>query len=298
MQMRRLIAASAVTTALGLVASPGAWAAARTFVSVSGSDAGDCSNVATPCRTFDAAITQVDVAGEVIVLDTGSYGGATITKSVKIDAPAGVVAFTAGTITINSASAVVTVRGVTLKALTPGTGTGIQITAASRVFVENCVIDGWGTGINVAAANVRAFVNDTSIRNISGLGVNVNSATALVSVDRSTLDNNSRPNNGCTVWATVSGAQAAIRNSHLNGNQFAVCASSGAQINVHSSSVSNNNSAALFVFAGGTGRASLNVVTGNGVGFSNSGTFESLGENLVRGNTTNTAGAITIVPGQ
>jgi hypothetical protein len=107
-----------------LTAAAESQAAARVFVSVDGSDMNTCSNVATPCRTFDASVAQVDPGGEVIVLASGSYGGVIIAKSVKINAPAGVVAFTAATIQVNGPGTTVALRGLTLKALTPGTGTG------------------------------------------------------------------------------------------------------------------------------------------------------------------------------
>src|SRR5207247_2223131 len=98
-------------------------AASRVFVSVNGTDVGDCTNVNSPCRTLNFAIAAVDAGGEVIVVTTGSYGGATITKSVKIDVPNGVVAFSASPITINAgASDVVVVRGITLKSLLGGNG--------------------------------------------------------------------------------------------------------------------------------------------------------------------------------
>src|SRR5262245_19834203 len=66
---------------------------ARVFVSVTGNDLNVCSDVATPCRTLGGGIAQVDADGEVIVTATGSYAGVTITKPVKINVPAGLVAF-------------------------------------------------------------------------------------------------------------------------------------------------------------------------------------------------------------
>src|SRR5262245_2752390 len=98
----------------------------RVFVSVTGNDANVCSNIATPCRTLGAGITQVDPQGEVIVVDSGSYAGVTITKSVKINAPAGVVAFSGLPIVVDPGDGgTVVLRGLTLKAATPGAGTAI-----------------------------------------------------------------------------------------------------------------------------------------------------------------------------
>ena len=48
-----------------------------------------CS-LAFPCRSFDAAIAQTLLGGEVIVLDSAGYGPAVISQSVSIIAPPGV----------------------------------------------------------------------------------------------------------------------------------------------------------------------------------------------------------------
>src|SRR5262245_29675446 len=74
----------------------------RVFVSVTGNDVNTCSNISTPCRTISGGITQVDAQGEVIVIDSGSYAGGTITKSVKINVAAGAVAFSGLPITANA----------------------------------------------------------------------------------------------------------------------------------------------------------------------------------------------------
>src|SRR2546423_1063573 len=130
MKARFLVAAVAVSLVVLAGVSTAQAAAARVFVSVNGTDAGDCSNVNNPCRTLDFAIAAVNAGGEVIVVTTGSYAGANITKSVKIDVPTGVVAFSASPITINAAASdVVVIRGMTLKAVTAGTGNGIDFTA-------------------------------------------------------------------------------------------------------------------------------------------------------------------------
>ena len=66
--------------------------AQRTYVSAQhGSDSNPCS-VTSPCRTFGAAIAAVAAGGEVIVLDSGGYGAVTVTKSVTLEAPAGIYA--------------------------------------------------------------------------------------------------------------------------------------------------------------------------------------------------------------
>jgi hypothetical protein len=280
---------------------PAARAAARVFVSVNGTDAGNCSDVNAPCRTLNFAIGAVDAAGEVIVLTTGSYAGATIGKSVKVNVPTGVVAFTAQTVTVAAGvSDVVVLRGLTIKALTPGTGTGINYTAGAKLYVENCVVDGWLTGISMTGADGQLFVKDTTVRNSSGHGLHALpvSGTALASIDLSRFEGNG----GCGVHMD-GGAKGAVRDSVASGGDQGFCAepsSGAAELSVQNSVASNNTQAGIMASGGGAvARATSCIVTGNGTGFENNGaTFQSLGNNLVEGNTTDTAGTITVVTGQ
>jgi hypothetical protein len=292
--------AAALAVSLSVLGAVPAHAAARVFVSVFGSDGGDCSNRSTPCRTFSAAITQVDAGGEVIVIDTGSYGGATITKSVKVNVPVGVVAFTASSMTVAAgASDVVVLRGLTIKALTPGTGTGIIYTSGAALHIENCVIDGWQQGINVNTnAAVQVFVLDTIVRNTSDNGLSVAPVgnTARLSVDNSRFESGGL---GCGVLVLAGGAATTTR-TFVTGNDSGFCAAgASASLNVEASIAANNATAGFTVNGGAVIRVARSTVTGNVIGFLNNGsTFESLGDNLVRGNGTNVSGTITVVAGQ
>jgi hypothetical protein len=299
--MRTRTLGVALAVSLPFLSAEPAQAAARVFVSVFGSDAGDCSNRSTPCRTFGAGITQVDAGGEVIVIDTGSYGGATISKSVKLNVPVGVVAFTASPMTVAAgADDVVVLRGLTIKALTPGTGNGILLTSGAAVHVENCVIDGWANGINVNTnAAVDVFVIDTIVRNASEQGLFVSPA-GLGFTPRVTVDNSRFEDSGTGVL--VSQGNVTVMRSVAAGGSFGFAALGvNAVLNVDSS-IAANNVDGFFVQNSAVMRVARCIVTGNAnTGFNNQpglSTFESLGNNLVRGNTSNTFGTITVVAGQ
>jgi len=105
-----------------------------------------------------------------------------ITKAITIDGtgvPAGILAQQGSAITINSVprhsrvnyDRAVRLRGLSINGV--GTGSnGINVIAATKVTVEDCVIDGFtADGINVQAG--RLFVNNTTIRNNDGTGINV-----------------------------------------------------------------------------------------------------------------------------
>src|SRR6516225_9053460 len=58
--------------------------ATRTWVSGVGDDANPGSRTA-PCRTFAGAIPKTAPGGEIDALDSGAFGGLTITNSITID---------------------------------------------------------------------------------------------------------------------------------------------------------------------------------------------------------------------
>src|ERR1700686_956347 len=96
MNARRLFSGTCLSVLCLAAASPvfGLVLVNRVFVSArSGNDANSCGNILTPCQTFAGAVLQLNPGGEAIVLDSGGYGPVTITQSLIIEAPAGVVAF-------------------------------------------------------------------------------------------------------------------------------------------------------------------------------------------------------------
>jgi hypothetical protein len=154
-----------------VLSSPHTFATAqRTFVSTAGSDANACS-LAAPCRSFQAAIAQTNANGEVIVLDSGGYGGNnTITSSVSIIAPPGVYAGVSvfnsdDGFDINGANIVVTLRGLTING--QGGSAGVLVMAADTVNIEDCEIANMGTvGVQKdGLSGATVIVRNSVIRN-------------------------------------------------------------------------------------------------------------------------------------
>src|SRR5437773_11779464 len=112
-----------------LVATSASAQVARVFLAGTGNDAGDCTNQATPCRSLQGAVNACPVNGEIIVLDNGGYGSANITKSLTVNASAGIVAFIARTVTVNiGATDKVVLRGLSMNGKVFGDGNGIAFT--------------------------------------------------------------------------------------------------------------------------------------------------------------------------
>src|ERR1017187_10704866 len=173
---RVLFTVASLLVALFLTPPAQAVLANRVFVSQrSGSDANPCNNILTPCQTFAGAVLQLNPGGEAIVLDSGGYGKVTITQSVTIEAPPGVLAFihpstAVDAVTVNAAGAIVVLRGLTIDGAGQTTGSGISVAAGSVLHVEDCGIAGFagttgadGNGIFFNSGG-QLFVKDNIIR--------------------------------------------------------------------------------------------------------------------------------------
>jgi hypothetical protein len=257
----------------------------RVFVSVLGLDTNDCSNIATPCRTINGAIAQVAEDGEAVVIKSGSYAGAMITKGVKVNAASGVVAFSGQPVTVNAPFAKVVIRGLTLKALTPGTGDGILIQDAGAVFLENVVADGWDNGVKQVNAG-EVFVKDSVMRN---------NVTGYWATDgKLAMDNVRLTNNGDGIYTEA--PDVSVRGSTISGSTLSGIYVEGGSVTVEKSQITNNDWSGITVCMepSATARVSRSLVSGNGIGLENlTGSLYVYGNNAVRGNTLDTSGTIT-----
>lgn len=198
MRLPRKVSPTAAALLVGLSLTPSARAVvlnSRVFVSArSGNDTNACNNILTPCQTFAGAVLQLSPGGEAIVLDSGGYGPVTITQSLTIEAPPGVVAFihpsSGNAITISAgATDVVILRGLILNG---GSNVGINVSTVGTLNVENCVITGFAnSGILMTSAGV-LNVEDTNIKRcLVGVFVQISGGTTQVLLDHSHLDQNS-----------------------------------------------------------------------------------------------------------
>ncbi len=298
-------------------------AAPQVYVSAKGSDANPCDRV-SPCATFAGAINQLDAGGEVTVLDSGSYGAVTITKSMQIVAPAGVQATILksaadnGGVLINAAATdAVVLRGLTIKGglynveyvsggalhiedcvIADGTSRGVRAIAPGKLYIKNTVVRNNYLGIEIFTSSgaIQATIEQTTVKNNVGIGVYI-STNARVAVTDSVSTGNSDG-----FYTVSSGKLTATRTTAANNNRygFATLGGVAAAAALDDCAATGNGDAGIYNGGGGlpTGiytRVSNTVSTSNKYGFYNLGFFESYGNNRVRGNATNTSGTITAV---
>jgi hypothetical protein len=288
-----------------LYVAPSHAQATRTWVSGVGDDAFPCSRTA-PCKTFAGAISKTAAKGQINVLDPGSYGAVTITKSITIDATgnfAGVLStLGSNAIVVNALSTdVVVLKGLTIDGAGTG-GNGIRFLAGAALHIENCVINNFAQkGIDIEpTTSTFLFIKDTVVRNNvnaangggillkPGVGGSIRAELDGVRVERNLFGLRSENN-----------TETVVRNSVFAGSTGGVgigigvnaVGTSNAQINLEESIVSNNLSHG--VQASGTNtfvRLSNTMVTNNngtGIFPTLNGVVHSFGTNRIVGNGTN-----------
>ena len=283
----------------------------RTFVSTSGNDANTASlcSAANPCRTFSAAFGVTNTNGEIYPLTSGGYGPLTINKGVTIASPTGInggiTGFTGDAITVAAPGAKVILRGLLLNS--QGGTIGINVTAVGALHVESCIVDGFssrGISVSLTADSSEIFIKDTIVRNGGNNGIFIETTTGTITAS---ISNCRAENNVGIGFYVLRGSEVTISNSVASGNGQAGFmalgdgAGASAEMNVEQCVASNNDFG--FVSQGNNPatammRVARSIATNNNTnGFAQFGTstFESRGDNLVRGNGTNTVGSITVV---
>jgi len=262
--------------------------ATRTWVSGVGDDANPCSRTA-PCKTFAGAISKTAVGGFIDALDSGGFGAVTITKSITLEGYgviAGILASGTKGVIINSATAIVHLRNLSIESPKPGGPApqgidGIDVIAASQVHVQHCVIASFSnTAINFHPASGSLFVSDTDIMNNTAGGI-------VVSTGRVTIENLRATGNANGV-VVVGNAIATVRNSYAAGNSvgFAAVVNPAAIMNLENV-VASNNTTGVQVNSGATARISNSTIVSNSAnGLQNDGVsfLVSLSGNAVFGN--------------
>ena len=245
-----------------LLLSAAAEAAVTRFVASSGNDANACT-LAAPCRTLQRGINVTPVGGELVVLDSASYGSAaTILQSITISAD-GVSAtlLNPGGVTIGGAGIVVALRGLHLNGGVAG-GSGILIEDAAAVHIENCVVEGFARGRHPArtsGSNAKLFVIDSVARDNGGDGLHVIGTATMA---RLTVDN-SRFENNAGDGLDVEGIESAITRTVISANGSDGIEQTGGRMNVTWTEAASNGGNGFVVTVSGAMTVDSSVARGN-----------------------------------
>ena len=305
--MRKLASSLLMSTLLGLALqiAPAQAQLARTFVSAAtGNDAANCDRP-TPCRTFQHAHDNTLALGEITVLDPGGYGAVTITKGISIIndgvGEGGVLVSGGATgITISAPSTdAVSLRGITVKGIGFGGGSGIWFKTGKSLTVENCAIRNLtgNTGANgigmlfspVSVAGKLAMTNTIITDNdVEGLLVEPSgTGSVTATINRSEFYNN--PFAGINVLGDITSGTIAVAVTDSvaggNGDGFlvpSVPGHPGPTLMVARSTIAFNNIGVITSGARAILWLGQSTVTGNAL--STSGSVLSFGDNNIAGN--------------
>lgn len=186
--MNRFATSRAVLGALvalsGFSAAP-AYAALNSFVSVAGTDSGNCDIPTSPCRTFQYALGKTTVNGEIKALTPGNYFSVTVNKSIRLSGVpgAGISRVNPGdAIVINGAPGdVVQIDGLTLDGVNTSATNGIVFNSGSRLSVTNTIVRNFNNyGINLAtnAGSSQVSIEDVHIEQTNNVAIRVGAPVA------------------------------------------------------------------------------------------------------------------------
>ena len=237
-------------------------------------------------------------------MSSGGYGGATITKSITVNAPTGVIAFVGRTITVAIASTdTVTLRGLSMNGAVFGDVNGIAFNAGGTLNIENTVISSFASfGVNDTAPGSNLWVHNCDVKkNTYGIFVSGTGTSAVIENSRA-VENN-------TGMEAGDSSTVAIRNSVAEGNGYAgfyanATAGGSTELVVDSCMSTNNNFGlrSLQIGAGSvaTLRAGQNIVMNNtaNLGAGSGSGLISQGGNRVGGATGGTTGFTSTVAQQ
>ncbi len=279
---------------LFLSVAPASAQYAKTYLSSSGDDSHGCYSPATACRNLQPTMNATAINGIIICVDSLDPGYGSINKSITIDCSGTAATIQTNNITINiPVNANDPLRTVRLRGISLNGGgldnsnthsretiRGIEIIAASAVFVENVVITDFvqqGIYDHRTGGQTKLFVTDTIVRNNGGTGIALGSQGPSTTV----LDNVRSEFNSYGLGAT-SGNNVSISRSVFSGNSVAgVEGDTGAQVIVDQSTIGHNN-------IGVQSNSSVRLSNSN-IAFNNtaiSGGTGSFGNNRLSGNGT------------
>jgi|ERR1700730_8531231 len=156
LKLRTPFAAGALVTMMCLVAAPAKAAAPVTYVSGKGTDSGNCSSPANPCRRFQFAVDQTSPGGEVKALDPADYRPVTINKSISITGIVGAGIDTKGgaAITINNTSGTISLANLLIQNVSGSGTTGISAVGGLTLTITHCTVRDLMLGLTRANSRI------------------------------------------------------------------------------------------------------------------------------------------------
>jgi len=299
-----------IVVACWLVAGsdPAPAAEVRTWVSGTGTDAGDCP-VTAPCRTLAYAHSRTRRNGVINILTAGDFGPLTITKAISIvaDGVEGAIlsAQDGAGITVRArADAVVFLRGLTIDMR--GTGNhGIIFKTGKALHVLDSVVRNTVHGIlfRPRTGTGWLYATDVLVTKSSDRGVYVSpisTGSANVVLDRVNVESDGvtgiEVNGTQTPGAIVGAIRDSMTAGHATGGIVVNSGGGAIDVTLDRTTAAHNTTGVSVSGANAAVRMSNSTATGNATGLAAAagGAIISLGNNDVAGNAADGAPTSTI----
>lgn len=249
-------AAQVVFAAFAIVGfSAAAQAQFLTFVAANGVDTRPCTVQVQPCRTLQRAVNVTGAGGTIRILSDLLGQNAVIQKSLTVEGGGNSII---GTIVINHAAVVVTLRGLHLTGR-GGVANGIRILTAAAVHIEDSTVERYTNDAIklVTTTATKLFITDTIARTSSD-GLYADAPNAQAVIENSAFDNN------LSSGAFVRVAKASINGSSASGNAQHGFILLSATTKISETKADNNSGDGFSARAGGHARLNSAEAYGNG----------------------------------
>jgi len=169
----------------------------RSFVATTGDDTNNCT-VSAYCRTFAAALAVTNSGGEIVVVNSGGYGAATINRPVEI-----------------------TAIGVDAS-ITATSGNALTINTTGNVTITGLNLYGGGSGNDGVLVQAVGFLRLYSllIQNFASDGIEFLTNIGNLAVYDSKI-------NDCQFGIYQGGGQAYVSNTEFDNNSYGVISAAG-----------------------------------------------------------------------
>jgi len=310
--MKRVASCFALSVAASLLPLCANAQSFRAYVASYGNDSNPGCSVTAPCRLLPAALNAIGSGGEVWMLDSANFntGTVNVNKNANILAVPGqvgsIVAVASSPAISLGAALSLSLRNVAIVNNATNPGTDGVVMSTGTLSVDDSLIAVNGSGILDDGAGIVSVHNATFRGGTTGIWAR---GGASVAVSRSKFFNTSYAVyvEGSTpgVITVASVHDSAFSKYYIGAGAVATVSSATAKITVLGSTFSegtygvvsqSNTSGAIAVASVGSSQAFANATAGF-FQFAGGATFESLGNNLVRGNANNAVGVITPVSG-
>jgi hypothetical protein len=235
------------TVAGAVIGAPASAQVMRTFLSATGIDNGDCAST-SPCASLKYAHDHTGAHGEIVILSSGDYSLATITKSITIRGNGGPISFTGAMNVQLGADDQLILTDLDMNGHgDPQSGYGAAVNGLGNgeIIITHCFFRGYGSSAVVlqpTTGSLRVTIGDSVIAQSMLAGIRVH-ASAGAAAHLKIVDSRLVANGGSGILAIGATSDVLMSNTEILGSPKALTLQSGAIAKSYGNNVLTNGDA-------------------------------------------------------